>query len=405
MSNTLVPYYNVLTKDELKMILNFFEVPYARTAKKTELVTCVSEFISSEPEKWLGVLSERDLRILQKLAFDGPMVWSTLDMPEYPTALEPLGLVLVDDFSGEEVKVALQEDMWNLIKDHVNDVCNEKEADGSFEVDRMALGMLNIYGVLPIKDFIDLVLDTFSDYDGERDIPMAIANSYVVAMQRYWHEGESYLVSPFVVDHEAIIMNREDFQEMKEYARFTAEEVISAGMKAPFCAYGLGSEEVENVMDILLKLGYTGAQAGRIMHEIWVNAQYSMEESFAEAMFKCINDRIDDIESFAEYRSYINAIAEYANKMPKWVLKGNISDEVNLLRLSIKVDESAMDGSNIPDEDEETEEMPDSSLVAGPTPMDQFYRFGLAVKPVYPDAPCPCGSGLSYCRCHGKILN
>ena len=34
-----------------------------------------------------------------------------------------------------------------------------------------------------------------------------------------------------------------------------------------------------------------------------------------------------------------------------------------------------------------------------------LYRMGLAVKPVAPDALCPCGSGLSYRNCHGKVLN
>ena len=35
----------------------------------------------------------------------------------------------------------------------------------------------------------------------------------------------------------------------------------------------------------------------------------------------------------------------------------------------------------------------------------QEFPMGFAIPHVAPDDPCPCGSGLRYCRCHGKYLS
>ena len=34
-----------------------------------------------------------------------------------------------------------------------------------------------------------------------------------------------------------------------------------------------------------------------------------------------------------------------------------------------------------------------------------FLPLGFAIPHVAPNDPCPCGSGLRYCRCHGKYLS
>ena len=116
-------------------------------------------------------------------------------------------------------------------------------------------------------------------------------------------------------------------------------------------------------------------------------------------MFSCINDKIDEIDTFEEYRRCINVIADYANSVPKWLLKGHTSTETDLLKVSIQVDETAFE-EELSKLGEGNRKGPDE---AGP--LNEFYKYNMAVRHVAPDDPCPCGSGLSYRRCHGKILN
>ena len=47
----------------------------------------------------------------------------------------------------------------------------------------------------------------------------------------------------------------------------------------------------------------------------------------------------------------------------------------------------------------------DKALEALSAFMPNGFPFGMAVPHVAPDDPCPCGSGLKYRYCHGKITN
>ena len=114
-------------------------------------------------------------------------------------------------------------------------------------------------------------------------------------------------------------------------------------------------------------------------------------------MFNCVNERMDDIPSFALYRQYIDTIAAYSNSIPKWLLKGRSSNESNMLKLLIKVEES--DDFEPLSLDQSELSIPESGT------LEQFYRMGIGVRHVLPEDPCPCGSGLSYKNCHGRKLN
>jgi uncharacterized protein YecA (UPF0149 family) len=37
--------------------------------------------------------------------------------------------------------------------------------------------------------------------------------------------------------------------------------------------------------------------------------------------------------------------------------------------------------------------------------LPEGFPFGMAIPHVSPEDPCPCGSGLKYKNCHGKLLS
>jgi hypothetical protein len=113
----------------------------------------------------------------------------------------------------------------------------------------------------------------------------------------------------------------------------------------------------------------------------------------------------------------LQVIADYANSIPLWRLCGYNAREENLelfylpdefLNPSAEADEPAAPSWN----------MPKPTVSEGYTPAAQEqvpedllkllpggFPFGMAVPPAAPDDPCPCGSGLRYKHCHGKIKN
>lgn len=387
-------YFNRFTKDEITTILSYFEQEIPKKAKKAELVDEVSEFIGGHPREWLYHLPERDLRLMRMLCNAGPENWTDMESPEYPSVAAVLGLIYVDDNSYDDVMATIDSALYFPVASIIDKVIREKELDGSFEMERLALGLLNIYGAIPVDEFVETVFAMFDDDETGKDVSLALAACPIISINRIAYKDNIYLISPYALDYETLIDGREEFKEIKDYQVYPKDTVVNAGAFSPFCAFR--NDEYDAVKDVLNEFGLSADDIDYEIHRIWMNAQYASSDESAEAIFSCINSRLDDIESFDTYRHYIDIFAAYANSVPKWLLKGYTSKEAGMLQLSIKVDESIMEGDS-PQEDVPAEE--------DLGPLKEFYKYNMAVRHVAPDDPCPCGSGLSYCRCHGRRLN
>ena len=394
MNTEVEAYFSSFTKDELSTILSFFEQEFPKKAKKAELVSLVTSFIGGHPREWMYRLPERDLRLLRILSDAGPENWVKMESPEYPSVAALLGLIYVDDNSFDDVMATIDHRLFFPVAAIIDQVIKEKEKDGSFDTERAALGILNIYGAIPVEDFVETVFGMYDDDESGKDTTLSMADCPIVSMNRVFYKDNVYILSPYAYDYENIIDGREEFDDIKEYRQYSAEEAVSAGSNSPYCAFR--TPQYDAVVEILKGFGYGKDEILDEMHEIWLNSQYAASEESAEAIFNCINTRIDEIESFDLYRKYVDIIAAYANSVPKWLLKGKSSSEAGVLELSIKVDESVMEGNDLEEQAAAEEEL---------GPLKDYYKYNMAVRHVAPDDPCPCGSGLSYCRCHGRRLN
>ena len=399
MDRTLIKFFSRFTKDELSYILEFFDQPLVKNEKKAGLVDRTAGLIGDNPRAWMYMLTESDLMLLRDLVSAGPGQWVELLNPDYPYMLEMLNLIYIDDTDKDFVYASIDQALYSPVAAILDHVIAEKRVDGSFETERLALGLLNLYGVITVEGFVKQAFDMMDDGTNRGEEFARIAENRLVAIQRATYKGEMYLVSPYAYEFEKLIDGWDEFPDTKDFASFTKEEALHAGSDAPFCAFGYGTPEYKAAWEVLEDLGYDRQDILDCLNEVWVNAQYAMDEACAETMFSCVNDRINEIETFDEYRRCIDTIAAYANSVPKWLLKGHSSTESNLLKLSIKVDESGFE-EELPGEDG-TKKGPDEL----PGPLNELYRYSMAVRHVGPDDPCPCGSGLSYRRCHGKNLN
>lgn len=403
MNTELQRFFKQYLKDDLITILDFFEQPYEKSTKKAELVDMVCEYIGGHPVDWLFMLPERDLRLLKELVEHGPNIWIPMTAQECPCVIEGLHLIFADDTDLSRVSVLLPYEIYSLISPFVSDVIKDKEAANMFEKERIGLGILNIYGVLPLDEFIEILFEMFP---GDHSSSVEVAHCPYVVMQRVFYVDDCYLVSPFVYDYKAILEARKPFnKKIRKYRKCTKEEAISAGSPIPFCSYGHDMPMGEDVISVLMSLGLTREMALEEIHEMWIDAQFTTDQSFTEALFNYVNDKIDDIQSFAEYKRCIDTIAAYANSIPKWLLKGRTSTDAGLLQLSIKVDEETY--TEFVEEDKFFSPYSPENGIEEPAdgPLDQFYKLGIGIRHVHPDAPCPCGSGISYRFCHGRKLN
>jgi hypothetical protein len=370
-------------KVELEDIRHFFGADVPSRVRKSEFVDRLGAYIVEKPQQWLGKMLERDLRLLKLLVDAGPEVPVYLDYPDFPSVLETVKL-LGSDTSDENFRgVWLPHEMYDIVAGHIDDALRIGEADGSFELERAALGYLNLYGVLTIDEFYDAMVD-YCEWSQRWDVEtfaQKLSGSPVLKLCRLDISGAPYVCAPSIFDPEEIVSGRKEY-DVKEYRQFSPAEALEAGKGSPYFVFGLGTPEGKRLVEMLVNLGYSGDELVREEHDIWMNAQMTGGEGSTEAIFSAVSRMQDKIEAFEDYNACMEVVAAYANCLPKWLLLGHSANEVNCLKVILQ-----------------SEEDPVSAMIRKNPLM------GLYIRPVPADDPCPCGSGISYRFCHGRNLS
>lgn len=370
-------------KVELEDIRHFFGADVPSRVRKSEFVDRLGAYIVEKPQQWLGKMLERDLRLLKLLVDAGPEVPVYLDYPDFPSVLETVKL-LGSDTSDENFRgVWLPREMYDIVAGHIDEALRVGETDGSFEMERVALGYLNLYGVLTIDEFYNAMVDycEWSQRWNVETFAQKLSGSPVLKLCRFDIGGAPYVCAPSIFDPEEIVSGRKEY-DVKEYRRFSPAEALEAGKGSPYFVFGLGTTEGKRLVEMLVNLGYSGEELVREEHDIWMNAQMTGGDDSTEAIFSAVSRMQDKIEAFEDYNACMEVVAAYANSLPKWLLLGHSANEVNCLKVILQ-----------------SEEDPVSAMIRKNPLM------GLYIRPVPADDPCPCGSGISYRFCHGRNLS
>ena len=185
---------------------------------------------------------------------------------------------------------------------------------------------------------------------------------------------------------------RNRYKQIRKYAKAYHDEAASCGANPPFCWYGPETAEGKALADMLYNIGYEGEGLSAAAHSVWLNAQYEPDRHNLDLLMSPLADAAPDVDTLERFSDYAQIVLDYANSVPKWLLKGHTAKETGLMLYSAS--------------SEYLEELYGSEL--SETENEEVMRFFDSVhkvRPVAPDDPCPCGSGLSYCRCHGKLYS
>lgn len=382
------------SQEEIEATLDYFDALPMRVMRKKELVRTLSAYLSA-PKVWLDKLMESDLRLLQALCKAGPGKPVSIIPGAYPSAVEVLHFIDADTFNpGEELQtVRISEEFYSLISGEIDEIISRKERDGSFELEHLILGAVNVFGAVPLKTFVDCIFDDIYDFSQAKELAVNLSRHPAVRLYQESYKGEAYLVSPFVENFEELMKTRRvHYKQPRKYARFSREDIEQCGARAPFCAFGLDSPEGSELIAMLSGLGYEGDSLFASAHTVWLNAQYAPDEHNLDLLMSPLSSAAADVASQEEFNQFANIILEYANSVPKWLLKGHSAHETGLLRYSATEDYlEELYGVEL--SDAESEE------------LMRFFDSVYKVRPVAPDDPCPCGSGLSYRLCHGKLFS
>lgn len=420
---TLHTILNNFQKPELEDLASLLGRDLNSRLRKSQLVEDLDSYLHGEPLRWMSYLAERDAHLLKQLVHAGPEKIQYQDFADYPSLLEVTGLVQYDDSDENYHKVWISRELYEIVSPSIDRVIDWGEKSGQYELERVALGYLNLYGIVPTDVFVDLMMDWFGKKypDGSnRQLTTMLYRSPVVKLNRFNDEHGDYLCSPCVENIDETITRRKELGKKLRFDRFSVRQALEAGSGAPYFRVNMDSSAGMALEQMLRRVGYDGAELVKAEHDIWIESQYMEEGADTEPLFQPLVDSPQGPELDSDsWLSCCEIIVRYANSVPRWTLCGASAENTELYlnwdRMKRQMQSDAAEAadtiehsrSGIGPEDYPHWTMPEPTITEGfASELDSdFLPLGFAIPHVAPNDPCPCGSGLRYCRCHGKYLS
>lgn len=396
------------TKPQLEDLRDLLGEPGLRNRSKAGLVEELYGYLRGEPRRWLSRLTERDLRQLRELVHAGPDKVKIQALSSYPTLLEAAGLVSTDDTDENTHKVWIGPELYDIVRKDVDEVLHAGEQSGRFELERMGIGYLNLCGVVPVDRLLTVVADCYCQKYRRANRNKVIKDIFNSPWYKLYHcidENGEYLASPCLNAPEELFPIRNAMGAHHYAEDFTADRLYESGCGAPYFSVGMKTPQGLRLEAMYRRVGYTGFDLTLALHDTWVESQYTSqpnEELFGPLMDSPLASQLDR----ESWMSCVQIVADYANSVPKWFLCGKTAAEEGKGLVDIGPEENAETPSN-------SQEYPNMWTMPEPTISEGYasemfyedYPLGFAIPHVAPDDPCPCGSGLRYCRCHGRYLS
>lgn len=357
---------NWQTVQELKGLAQWLNLPLSSKLKKEGIVDLLYHFFMNDVNVWIRRLPQHEVKLLRSLASSG----DTCSIEEYnffaSTCLEDLCLVLSvysekedlkkNFFISKELQQALQTVNWDtLLEDPVQ--------QRKYEMERYVYGLLNLYGILLMKDTLetvaelmdqkltmDEILDLFEESLGLRNL------IYVLPQQP--GKKNIWLRSVYMDDPEEILLRLSDNVQTMDTAAYSQEEIAAAGTM-PWMDFSRWiTPELKHWM--VDKMKYSEEEMRFVLLYLWFSNQY--ECNLSSLLATAVNARLDNA---ADMKKAMELLIRFMNETPKWILLGNSSEEITRQEAAAR-----------------------QPYVAQPK--------------VGRNDPCPCGSGKKYKQCCGR---
>lgn len=357
---------NRQTVQELKGLAQWLNLSLSSKLRKEGIVDQLYHFFMDDVTVWIRRLPQYEVKLLRSLASSG----DACSTEEYnffaSTCLEDLCLVLSEYSEKEDLKMnfVISKELKQALKNVDWDALLEDPAQQrKYEMERYAYGLLNLYGVLLMKDTfetvaelmdqkltMDEILDLFEESLGLRNL------IYILPQQP--GKKDIWLRSFYMDDPEDILSHLSNNIQTMDTAAYSQEEIAAAG-SMPWMDF---SQWITPDLKYWMvdKMKYSEEEMRSVLLYLWFSNQY--ECNLSSLLATAVNARLDNS---SDMKKAMELLIRFLNETPKWILLGNSSEEIS-----------------------RQEAVARQPYVAQPK--------------VGRNDPCPCGSGKKYKQCCGR---
>ncbi|MEL7588480.1 MAG: SEC-C metal-binding domain-containing protein [Prolixibacteraceae bacterium] len=293
-------------------------------------------------------------------------------------------------WDGESQREFIYPDLAKAFKPVISQFLRAVDRDGSkLRREQLVLGLLNLYGVLSLTELAELCLSYEADFLLD-DVFKTVFGSYLIHSCERLLKDRVIYTSPFLINDPEVVLKEIAMRKSLSLAKFTKDEVLAAGQpespQPPQSAASIGFRRQ--------LLGVVGKE-----HEAdWWTSQFWMTLNNDRDPMGLFRDMFTEFNAKPDLANIIlRAMVDWANQLPKWIMKGNNSSATFQLSgkpAFIKQPPQLVVG-------------PNARKAGIDVSQEQFNTMwektvGSQASKVGRNDPCPCGSGKKFKHCCGS---
>lgn len=303
------------TKEELKDIAQLLLLSIPSKLRKEEYVSCLAEAVLTCPDIWISQLTHYEWLLLQKLVKAGANTYVEEPNMIMTSTLELLSFVAVEcSLNGDKIRYMICDELREAVAPHIDKFLTSTEENSRFVLEQYALGILNLYGLLPYTEFLKQLTGYLKGSMTKDEIAKGLSNSMLMRQLTFDMEdiynSVMYVRSPLLLDVEDLEERLYAHRAIKSLKKFTVEEVLSAGTMPVFYISNPHSDELKGFM--MRKLGYNEELAEAKIQWLWYAIQ--MNENPMSAIVSAIDTKV---LSMQELQEVVGIAVNYCNDCPR----------------------------------------------------------------------------------------
>ncbi len=374
-SPTLLTYKQLLlgaTKNDIINIAYFLGIKIKTNLRKEQLANDVEEALLTNPLLIKNALSYKEISLLNSI-YNHKDTHPVLEMPELQ-ALIFLRLVYLQESFSDSGIFKFPDKLNRSIVPRLQEILDDSSFKQNCEIEDLIIGLVTLYGVLSLSKVSELITKHKSIIIETTDILGIIAGSIRMVDRVHITSYSNTTIIYYPMIDSPIAMIREiNNRNNIQYKEFTTQEILDA---AGDLFYFDVNNAYANLRKLICKQNIQDPDF--LFHNIWFILQ--TEESPMQVI-DFLSKEIT-FNSLENMQTMLNALMDYSNSIPKWILKGNSSKEIfEGSKSGFKKDKATIRKDNF-------EQNPQ---------VVSFFPPKIGRNDL-----CPCGSGKKYKHCCGN---
>lgn len=385
------------TKEELKNIAHVMFFSISSSFRKADYAKALSANVLCYSSGWMKRLPKHELLILKRLVEAGPNSYIEIDTSPTPMLLEVFCLVWRDPLEdGQKTRLMICDELRESVAKHLETILSSGQREAYWEIEQHACGLLNLYGLLPYADMVEMLSDLLKSKYTFDNICSCLSESILIKFLTFQMiddlETRLYIRSKALSeDIEYVDQHMRDYEEIKSRKSFSLEEICQAGAM-PFFRIP-NPHEAESRTFLTVDLKYTDVDVEKVLYDLWYCRQVDKD-----LMSLLVGLMTKKGSSVTLLQKGIGILTKYYNHLPSWIFKGYSSSE-----FSKKFEKNKF--MNKPPQvmlDPRLESTDMAMNQKRQAPFNGFFTDQLSERKVGRNEPCPCGSGKKYKHCCGR---